>query len=126
MLRYGDNLKERARDLRGKMTDAEQKLWARLRRKQFSGVQFYRQKPVGPYILDFYAPKARLVVEVDGSQHKEEIHREKDRERSKFLKGRGLEVLRFNNLQVLLETDAVVEVIFRFLEKRLGDTKGKK
>jgi len=51
------------------MTDNEQALWARLRGKQLKDIQFYRQRPIGHAIIDFYAPKAKLVVEVDGSQH---------------------------------------------------------
>jgi very-short-patch-repair endonuclease len=69
MLPYDPRLKGKARSLRAKLTDAEQRLWARLRRKQILGVQFYRQKPIGNYIADFFAPAVRLVVEVDGSQH---------------------------------------------------------
>ena len=56
------------------MTDAERALWARLRRKQVHSVQFYTQKTIGNYIVDLYAPKARLVVELDGSQHMEKEH----------------------------------------------------
>ena len=54
------------------MTDAEHRLWFRLRRKQLLGLQFYRQKPIGKYIVDFYAPAVALVIEVDGGQHFEE------------------------------------------------------
>ena len=54
------------------MTDSENVLWLRLRRKQLLGVQFYHQKPIGNYVVDFFAPRARLVVEVDGSQHMED------------------------------------------------------
>lgn len=71
MLEYSRNLKEPSRELRKEMTEAEQKLWGHLRRKQILDIQFYRQKPLGPYIVDFYAPAAKLVVEVDGSQHHE-------------------------------------------------------
>lgn len=66
MLPYSKNLKEPSRTLRKEMTDAEQALWSRLRGKQILGVQFYRQKPIGPYIVDFYAPAAKLIIEVDG------------------------------------------------------------
>jgi very-short-patch-repair endonuclease len=71
MHRYNLKLKSMARTLRTNLTDSEQLLWARLRRKQILSVQFYRQKPLGEYIVDFYAPSARLVVEVDGAQHLE-------------------------------------------------------
>jgi very-short-patch-repair endonuclease len=113
MLRYDPRLKGRARSLRGKLTDAEQRLWARLRRKQILGVQFYRQKPIGYYITDFYAPAARLIVEVDGSQHADLAQAKHDERRTEYFKEIGLRVLRFNDRQVLLELDSVTEEIFR-------------
>ncbi|MBN2419961.1 MAG: DUF559 domain-containing protein, partial [Deltaproteobacteria bacterium] len=70
-------------------------LWSRLRYKQLSGIQFYRQKPIGNYIVDFYEPKAKMVVDIDSSQHLEAEHDKKDRDRDKFLKRAGLKVLRF-------------------------------
>jgi len=94
------------------MTDSEQELWSKLRLKQVVGVQFYRQKPIGDYILDFYAPKARLVVEVDGSQHLTPSQVQRDAQRDAYLAVLGLRVLRFSNSQVLKELDAVVKVIF--------------
>ena len=78
MLHYKTHLKEIARSLRKNMTDSERVLWSRLRSKQILGLQFYRQKPIGGYIVDFYAPKAKLVIEIDGSQHMEAKHFEKD------------------------------------------------
>ena len=120
MLKYNHNLKQSARRLRAEMTDSEQILWLRLRRKQLRDVQFYRQKPIGNYIVDFYAPKVKLVVEVDGSQHLETDHAQKDAQRDAYLFSQGLLVLRFNNLQVLQELGSVVEVIFRVLTDRLG------
>jgi very-short-patch-repair endonuclease len=90
VLRYNPRLKGRARSLRANLTDAEQRLWARLRRKQILGVQFYRQKPIGNYIADFYAPAARLVVEIDGSQHFEPLQVEFDRRRTAYLTQLGL------------------------------------
>jgi very-short-patch-repair endonuclease len=112
MLRYNPQLKRRARSLRANLTDAEQRLWARLRRKQILGVQFYRQKPIGYYIADFYAPAARLIVEVDGSQHADLAQAEHDKRRTVYFKEFGLRVLRFNDRQVLLEIDSVTEEIF--------------
>ncbi len=97
------------------MTDSERKLWARLRGKQLGGIQFYRQKTIGNFIVDFYAPKANLVIEVDGSQHLEANHLEKDRQRDSFLRGQRLQVLRFTNLQVLQEMDGVLELIFKVI-----------
>ena len=71
MLPYNRRLKTKARSLRTNPTDAELHLWYRLRRKQILGGQFYRQKPIGNYIADFYAPAAKLVVELDRAQHLE-------------------------------------------------------
>ena len=102
------------------MTDTEQQLWARLCRKNLLGVQFYRQKPLGNYIVDFYAPSAGLVVEIDGAQHLEEAHAARDAQRDAYLVHQGLQVLRFHTTQILQELDAVVEVIFRVLEERLA------
>ena len=113
LLKYNPYLKRRARRLRSDMTEAEQLVWSKLRRKQILGVQFYRQKPIGDYIVDFYAPKARLVVEVDGSQHLKPNYAQRDAQRDAYLAGLGLIVLRFRNSQVLKELDPVAEVIFQ-------------
>lgn len=120
MLNYGSALKANARALRRNMTDAEQTLWARLRRKQVCGVQFYRQKPIGACIVDFYAPSAGLVVEVDGSQHMEIGHVTRDAARDAYLAGVGLHVLRFDNLQVLQELEVVLSVIETTVRQRLN------
>jgi very-short-patch-repair endonuclease len=93
------------------MTNAEKALWLRLRRKQMQGIQFYRQKPLGNYIVDFYAPRAGIVIEVDGAQHRESVHEAFDKQRDAYLAQLGLRVLRFDNLQVLREIDAVLEAI---------------
>ncbi len=111
LLPYEKRLKQNSRSLRSNMTDAEQHLWQYLRRKQINGWQFYRQKPLGAYIIDFYCAAAQLVVELDGSQHFEVDHQQADQQRDAFLQSLGLRVLRFDNRQVLLETDAVLEVI---------------
>ena len=95
MLKYNPKLKANARQLRQNLTDSERALWWRLRGKQLAGVQFYRQKPIGGYIVDFYAPKAKLVIEIDGSQHLETPHAENDKERDEHLGRLGLTVLRF-------------------------------
>jgi very-short-patch-repair endonuclease len=93
------------------MTDAEQLLWLRLRRKQLMGVQFYRQKPLGNFVVEFYAPRAKIVVEFDGSQHHEPAAMKADAERDECLSRLGLNVLRFDNLQVLRETESVLDTI---------------
>ena len=108
---YNKNLKQPSRDLRNNMTDAELLLWKRLRRKQILGLQFYRQKPILNYIVDFYCPSANLVLECDGGQHYKKDGLEADRVRDEALAELGLMVLRFDNLQILNEIDGVVEVI---------------
>ncbi|KAA0895107.1 endonuclease domain-containing protein [Oryzomonas rubra] len=119
MLPYGQNLNKPARALRSNMTDAEQLLWSHVRRKQILGIQFYRQKPIGPFIVDFYAPATGLVIEVDGSQHYEKQHRRRDEERDAALATLGLTVLRFDNLQVLTELNAVMEHIYSAVQERI-------
>lgn len=116
---YRHSLKQPARQLRSKMTDAEQMLWHRIRRKQIRGVQFYRQKPILNFIVDFYCAKARLVIELDGSQHLEPEYRNKDAARDNVLAELGLRVLRFDNRQVLTETESVVAVIDEVVGERL-------
>ncbi len=93
------------------MTDAESHLWAKIRMKQLKGYQFYRQKPIGDYIVDFLCPRAKLVVEVDGSQHFSDEMTEYDRIRDEYLRILGLKMLRFTNTEVLKNTDGVVERI---------------
>ena len=125
MLRYKSNLKPIGRQLRSEMTECERLLWSRLRRKQLHGTQFYRQKPIGGYIVDFYAPAARLVLEVDGPEHQDCIHAQNDAHRDESLKSQGLRVLRFTNLQVLQDLDAVVWVVGEALKSPLPPfTKG--
>jgi len=119
MLRYKAHLKYRARQLRKDMTDSERMLWSRLRGKQLSGMQFYRQKPIANYMVDFFAPKMKLVVEVDGSQHFEDEQAEKDRHRDDYVAGVGRKVLRFTSREVLEETDEVVEVMYRTMAEQL-------
>lgn len=109
---YNKNLKQTSRDLRNNMTEAEKLLWSKLRNKQILGVQFYRQKPILNFIVDFYCPSANLVIECDGSQHYTNEGLEADRVRNEALAQLGLKVLRFDNGQVMGEIDAVVQVIF--------------
>ncbi|OGO91350.1 MAG: hypothetical protein A3F41_00490 [Coxiella sp. RIFCSPHIGHO2_12_FULL_44_14] len=115
MLYYKSKLKKYSRILRANQTDAELLLWSRLRRKQLCNVQFYRQKPLGKYIVDFYAPSKGLVIEVDGGQHFEEKHLRYDKKRTHFLMEVGLKVLRFDNPQVLQSIEEVMEVVLKEL-----------
>jgi len=119
MLNYNPQLKTKARALRPSLTDAEQRLWQRLRKKQILSGQFYRQKTIGNYIVDFYAPAARLVVEVDGAHHFDLAQARYDETRSAFLAQQHLTVLRFDDRQVLQQSEAVVEEIFWMIKKTI-------
>jgi very-short-patch-repair endonuclease len=112
MIRYAGKLKNLAKNLRRNMTDAERRLWSRVRGKQLKGFQFYRQKPIDEFIVDFYCPKARLVIELDGGQHYEEKSNARDKDRDERLHGMGLKVLRFSNRDVMEKLDAVIESIW--------------
>ncbi|MGH8506425.1 MAG: endonuclease domain-containing protein [Stenotrophobium sp.] len=120
MLPYNRQLKTNSRRLRANMTEAEQKLWRGLRGKQLLGAQFYRQKPLGPYIVDFCCATAKLAIELDGGQHFEDAGRQADHQRDKYLQTLGLRVLRFDNRQALLETAAVLEQIRLMLRNGMG------
>ncbi|TFW10337.1 endonuclease domain-containing protein [Oxalobacteraceae bacterium OM1] len=98
--------------LRKAMTDAERTLWRRLRGEQL-GAKFRRQHPFREYVLDFVCLYHRLVVEVDGSQHVEQVQH--DARRDAVLMAAGFRVLRFWNNEVLLETDAVLQKIYEAL-----------
>ena len=99
----------RARRLRRDQTEAERRLWSRLRGHQVDGVQFRRQQPVGQYIVDFVAFSHRLIVELDGGQHAEQ--EAYDDERIQWLEGQGFRVIRFWNDLALQETDGVIAAI---------------
>ena len=97
------------------MTEAESFLWQRIRRKQLKGRQFYRQKNIGNYIVDFYSPSAKVIVELDGGQHytKEGITR--DHVRDKYLDSLGFTILRFSDREVFKNIEGVLERIFEHL-----------
>ena len=102
-------IERRARELRRQMTPAEKKLWQAIRRKQVDGLRFRAQHPVGRFILDFYCPEHKLVIEVDGSIH--EDNRERDAERTACLAAFGYTVLRVKNDEIEDDLSAVLKVI---------------
>ena len=107
-----------ARKLRRQSTDVEQRLW-RLLRARGASVKFRRQYALGPYFLDFYSTELRLAIEVDGGQHFSNEVESQDQERTMYLGGRDVRVLRFTNREVLLETEAVLERIWEEVERRM-------
>ena len=113
-------MKHRAKELRKDQTDAERLLWYRLRNRQIANSKFRRQHALDPYIVDFVCLERRLVAEVDGGQHAEQIP--EDSRRTAFLASKGFRVLRFWNNDVLTQTDGVLESIYTALveDHRVG------
>ena len=96
----------RAQILRSNPTEAEKALWCHLRRRQLDGFRFRRQQPIGPFVVDFFCPEARLVVEVDGGQHA--VRADEDSERTAWLESRGYRVVRYWNNEVLGNVEGVL------------------
>jgi very-short-patch-repair endonuclease len=110
MLPYDKRLVGRSRRLRNEMTPAEKYIWLRLKNKQL-GHWFYRQKPVGVFIADFYCLHSKLVIEIDGGQHFTKEALKYDRERSAYFVSIRLRILRFTNKEVLSNIVTVLEKI---------------
>lgn len=106
---------ENARKLRKELTPAERKLWAHLSNRKINGVKFRKQHAIGNYVPDFCAIKERLIIELDGSQHLEQVAY--DDERTKYFESLGYRVIRFWNNQVTKELDAVILAIIHALEE---------
>lgn len=108
---------ELAKKLRKHQTDAEALLWQLLRNRQIASAKFRRQHPIEGYIADFYCHEHKLVIELDGGQHFTERGIQKDKERTQRLNTLGIAVLRFDNRQALLETEAVLTQIYSVIYK---------
>jgi len=102
-----------ARGLRRRQTDAERRLWARLRDRRLLGVKFTRQMPIGPYVVDFCCRERKLIVELDGGQHS--THVDYDAGRTAFLQALGYRVLRSWDNDALASTDGVLQRIVEAL-----------
>jgi very-short-patch-repair endonuclease len=109
----------RAKELRHNPTPAEIKLWAHLRVHRMADVHFRPQHAIGNYIADFCAPRRKLIIELDGSQHLEQ--QDYDAERTEFLKSKGYKVLRFWNNDVMNNMDSVLNVIWDTLNEESND-----
>ncbi|MGA7790378.1 MAG: endonuclease domain-containing protein [Xanthobacteraceae bacterium] len=113
--KLSDIARLRARRLRHNATDAEKRLWHRLRKLDLDGSHFRRQVPIGPYIADFGCMAVRLLIEVDGSQHSEEWNKSHDEVRTRWLEKEGNRVLRFWNNDIISNMDGVMEAIYAAL-----------
>ena len=107
---------EIARELRSNSTEAGKRLWSRLRRRQLEGFYIRRQAPIGRYVVDFVCAERKIIIEVDGGQHAEQIAQ--DAKRTAWLESQGYEVMRFWNNDVLENTNGVVETILERLRQR--------
>ncbi|MCS6997192.1 MAG: endonuclease domain-containing protein [Casimicrobiaceae bacterium] len=113
---YSRRLLQHARNLRQTMTPAELRLWLELLRDHRP--RFRRQRPIGPYIVDFYCPAWRLVIEIDGYSHDHEAAYRQDEARRRFLEQHGLRVLRFTNDEVLRNLEGVAHAIEKAAPQR--------
>lgn len=107
--------KKYRRELRSHLTPAEAKLWNHLKNRQLLGKKFRRQAGIGNYIVDFYCPEKHLAVELDGSPHDTEQGYLKDQERTRLLEGKGIKLIRFENKDILNNTQGVLEEIKKYL-----------
>jgi len=98
-----------AKQLRQTQTPAEQKLWQALRGRKLNGLKFRRQHPIGHFIVDFYCPECKLVVEVDGAIHQQ--RQDYDTTRTKHLEAYGYRVIRYQNQDVMTNLEVVLEEI---------------
>ena len=111
-------LLQHARSMRRQPTTAEQVLWQRLRRSQLGNYKFRRQQPLGQYIVDFYCHQTRLIIEIDGDVH---AHQETyDAERTAWLEANGYRVVRFSNMDVVKNTDGVLQMILTLCDEAVG------
>jgi len=121
MTQYFNRTAERAkrRQLRREMTPAEVRLWGCLRNQQLLGCRFRRQYSIGPFILDFYCPRLKFGIELDGESHYEPGAPEYDARRQRYLQGFGVTVHRFLNAEVMENLEGVLEVIRREVQARM-------
>src|SRR5215210_3239681 len=103
-----------AKQLHRNMTPAEVKLWSRLRAHRLEGIHFRNQHAIGNYVVDFCAPRKKLIIELDGSQHLEQV--EYDAERTRYLESKGYKVIRFWNKDVMKDMDSVIRAIMQAME----------
>ncbi len=117
MIKYNGKLVSRAKELRKCSTPQENHLWYDFLREY--PLKFQRQKVVGNYILDFYCNRAKIAIEIDGSQHYEDDGRKYDDRRTEILEKQGIKVLRFSNYEINTSFDEVCENIDYEIKQRI-------
>jgi very-short-patch-repair endonuclease len=119
--RVSFEMRQKARSLRLHATKGESLLWYELRVFRSQGVKFRRQQPIGPYVVDFFGPSARLVVEFDGDRHETELGKRHDAHRDAYLRSLGYEVLRIDEPDVRHDAWHVAQLIKDKAERMLDD-----
>ena len=115
-IKYNPQLKQIARTLRNNMTLAEILFWQQIKNKQLLGYDFHRQKPIGEYVVDFYCPKLKLVIEIDGDSH--EGREEADKIRQEQIETLGLTIIRFQDSDIKNNIEGVLEQIQEWIESK--------
>ena len=118
-LPYDPRMRERVQELRHKMTPMEKKLWYSFLRTY--PVKMYKQRPIRTFVADFYCPLARLVIELDGSQHYTEQGKCRDAERTAILEAYGVQVLRFSNRDIRVHFEGVCMTIHHTVLARMDE-----
>lgn len=108
---YNNEFQKQARILRKSQTNTEQLLWSKLRGRRLNNCKFYRQFPVGSYIIDFYCPRKKFAIEMDGGQHFEIMQKASDIQKEKYLSQRGIKTIRFFSNEVLSNLTGVLEYL---------------
>lgn len=111
-----DSTKDKRNNLKKNMTLEEELLWKKLR-KDSLGARFRRQYGIGEYVVDFYCPKLKLVIEIDGEQHHSQEGLEYDNVREEYMKELGIKTIRFSNVEVRDDIESVVEEIKKVIKK---------
>ena len=116
-------LKQKRRDLRNNMPDAEVILWSRIQRRQLLDYRFRRQYSVGNYVLDFYCPRLKFGIELDGDSHFREGAKQYDEQRQAYIESFGIRVVRFLNTDVYDNLDGVLEVLVSEIQARKSESR---
>ena len=115
-------LKDRRKELRNNPTATESLLWRHLQRRQLLGKRFRRQYSVGRYVVDFFCTECDLAIELDGAPHYQLLRQDYEAERTKYIEGLGIELLRFENRVVRENLEAVLETIREAVKRKSNDT----
>ena len=118
MIYYNKNNVKKAQELRKRMTPWEKKVWYDILSKRDE--KWYRQKPIGNYIADFYSPVAKLIVEIDGEWHRDDVQELNDKTRTKYFNTLNIRVIRFRNKDIIENPEGVAQVINAIVNDRIS------